>query len=84
MLFKFDIGVVLLIGIINVIFVFFFVELFDVMGMLMGVVNCVGLFVEGKMNCLNKVLFVDSMVIVVGLVFGMLLIIVYIESVLGV
>lgn len=36
------------------------------------------------MDCLNKVLLVDSMVIMVGFLLGMLLIIVYIESVLGV
>ena len=63
-LFKLDIGAALSTGIINVILVFFLVELFDATGTLMGVANRAGLLVEGKMNRLNKALLADSTAIV--------------------
>ena len=65
-LFKLDIGAALSTGIINVILVFFLVELFDATGTLMGVANRAGLLVEGKMNRLNKALLADSTAIVAG------------------
>ncbi|MDR6497854.1 AGZA family xanthine/uracil permease-like MFS transporter [Burkholderia ambifaria] len=83
-LFKLDIGAALSTGIINVILVFFLVELFDATGTLMGVANRAGLLVEGKMNRLNKALLADSTAIVAGAVLGTSSTTAYIESASGV
>jgi len=83
-LFKLDIGAALSTGIINVILVFFLVELFDATGTLMGVANRAGLLVEGKMNRLNKALLADSTAIVAGSVLGTSSTTAYIESASGV
>jgi AGZA family xanthine/uracil permease-like MFS transporter len=48
------------VGILNVVLVFFLVELFDATGTLMGVASRAGLLVEGKMERLNKALLADS------------------------
>ncbi|MGE5622387.1 MAG: NCS2 family permease, partial [Bacillota bacterium] len=48
-LFKLDISAALSVGILNVVLVFFLVELFDATGTLMGVANRAGLLKEGKM-----------------------------------
>lgn len=69
-LFKLDIGAALSTGIVNVILVFFLVELFDATGTLMGVANRAGLLVEGKMHRLNKALLADSSAIVAGSLLG--------------
>ena len=83
-LFKLDIGAALSTGIINVILVFFLVELFDATGTLMGVANRAGLLVEGKMNRLNKALLADSTAIVAGSLLGTSSTTAYIESASGV
>ena len=83
-LFKLDIGAALSTGVINVILVFFLVELFDATGTLMGVANRAGLLVEGKMNRLNKALLADSTAIVAGSVLGTSSTTAYIESASGV
>lgn len=70
---------------IFVVFVFLFVDLFDIVGILVGVVIKVGLIEkDGKILCLNCVLLVDLIVMFVGVLFGILNIIFYIESVFGV
>ncbi|XQM27389.1 NCS2 family permease [Burkholderia gladioli] len=83
-LFKLDIKAALLTGVINVILVFFLVELFDATGTLMGVANRAGLLVEGKMQRLNKALLADSTAIVAGSVLGTSSTTAYIESASGV
>ncbi|MBN3791738.1 NCS2 family permease [Burkholderia sp. Ac-20353] len=83
-LFKLDIGAALSTGIINVILVFFLVELFDATGTLMGVANRAGLLVHGKMDRLNKALLADSTAIVAGSVLGTSSTTAYIESASGV
>ncbi|RQQ20416.1 NCS2 family permease [Burkholderia stagnalis] len=83
-LFKLDIGAALSTGVINVILVFFLVELFDATGTLMGVANRAGLLVEGKMGRLNKALLADSTAIVAGSVLGTSSTTAYIESASGV
>jgi AGZA family xanthine/uracil permease-like MFS transporter len=71
-------------GILNVVLVFFLVELFDATGTLMGVASRAGLLVEGKMDRLNKALLADSTAIVAGAVLGTSSTTAYIESAAGV
>ena len=71
-------------GILNVVLVFFLVELFDATGTLMGVASRAGLLVEGKMDRLNKALLADSVAIVAGSVLGTSSTTAYIESAAGV
>ncbi|WP_342052500.1 MULTISPECIES: NCS2 family permease [unclassified Cupriavidus] len=83
-LFKLDISGALSIGIINVVLVFFLVELFDATGTLMGVANRAGLLKAGKMNRLNKALMADSTAIMAGSLLGTSSTTAYIESASGV
>jgi AGZA family xanthine/uracil permease-like MFS transporter len=83
-LFKLDISKALSIGILNVVLVFFLVELFDATGTLMGVANRAGLLKAGKMDRLNKALLADSGAIVAGSFLGTSSTTAYIESAAGV
>ncbi|MFC0252073.1 NCS2 family permease [Massilia consociata] len=83
-LFKLDIPGALSAGILNVVLVFFLVELFDATGTLMGVARRAGLLVEGKMDRLNKALLADSGAIVAGAVLGTSSTTAYLESASGV
>lgn len=83
-LFKLDISAALSVGILNVVLVFFLVELFDATGTLMGVANRAGLLKEGKMDRLNKALLADSSAIVAGSFLGTSSTTAYIESAAGV
>jgi AGZA family xanthine/uracil permease-like MFS transporter len=71
-------------GVLNVVLVFFLVELFDATGTLMGVAKRAGLLVEGKMKRLNKALLADSVAIVAGSALGTSSTTAYIESAAGV
>ncbi|PQO99427.1 guanine permease [Massilia phosphatilytica] len=81
---QLDIKGALGVGILNVVLVFFLVELFDATGTLMGVASRAGLLVEGKMERLNKALLADSAAIVAGSVLGTSSTTAYIESAAGV
>ncbi len=83
-LFKLDIMGALSVGILNVVLVFFLVELFDATGTLMGVANRAGLLVNGKMERLNKALLADSVAIAGGSLLGTSSTTAYIESAAGV
>ncbi|MFC7519075.1 NCS2 family permease [Herbaspirillum sp. GCM10030257] len=83
-LFKLDISSALSIGILNVVLVFFLVELFDATGTLMGVANRAGLLKQGKMDRLNKALMADSTAIVAGSFLGTSSTTAYVESAAGV
>ncbi|MDQ1920078.1 NCS2 family permease [Massilia pseudoviolaceinigra] len=83
-LFKLDIMGALSVGILNVVLVFFLVELFDATGTLMGVASRAGLLVNGKMARLNKALMADSCAIVAGATLGTSSTTAYIESAAGV
>jgi adenine/guanine/hypoxanthine permease len=83
-LFKLDIPAALSIGIVNVVLVFFLVELFDATGTLMGVAKRAGLLREGRMDRLNKALLADSAAILAGSVLGTSSTTAYIESASGV
>jgi len=71
-------------GILNVILVFFLVELFDATGTLMGVAKRAGLLVPGKMDRLNKSLLADSGAIFAGSLLGTSSTTAYVESAAGV
>jgi AGZA family xanthine/uracil permease-like MFS transporter len=71
-------------GILNVILVFFLVELFDATGTLMGVARRAGLLVPGKMERLNKALLADSGAIFAGSLLGTSSTTAYVESAAGV
>ena len=71
-------------GILNVVLVFFLVELFDATGTLMGVAKRAGLLKEGKMDRMNKALLADSGAIFAGSLLGTSSTTAYIESAAGV
>ena len=81
---QLDIGGALQGGILNVVLVFFLVELFDATGTLMGVAKRAGLLVEGKMDRLNKALLADSGAIFAGSLLGTSSTTAYVESAAGV
>ncbi len=83
-LLQLDIQGALAAGILNVVLVFFLVELFDATGTLMGVARRAGLLVEGKMDRLNKALLADSGAIVAGSLLGTSSTTAYLESASGV
>ena len=83
-LFKLDIHTALTKGLLNVVLVFFLVELFDATGTLMGVARRAGLLVPGKMDRLNKSLFADSAAIFAGSLLGTSSTTAYVESASGV
>ena len=77
---QLDIKAALTGGILNVILVFFLVELFDATGTLMGVARRAGLLVPGKMDRLNKALLADSGAIFAGSLLGTSSTTAYVES----
>ncbi len=83
-LLQLDIPGALSAGILNIVLVFFLVELFDATGTLMGVARRAGLLVEGKMDRLNKALLADSGAIVAGSLLGTSSTTAYLESASGV
>lgn len=83
-LFKLDLEGALSIGFLNVVLVFFLVELFDATGTLMGVANRAGLLTPGKMHRMKRALLADSGAIMAGAVLGTSSTTAYIESASGV
>ncbi len=81
---QLDIAGALDAGFLNIVLVFFLVELFDVTGTLMGVASRAGLLVEGKMQRLNKALLADSGAIIAGAALGTSSTTAYVESAAGV
>ncbi|OWY31352.1 NCS2 family permease [Herbaspirillum robiniae] len=81
---QLDVKGALSMGLLNVVLVFFLVELFDATGTLMGVATRAGLMKEGKMERLNKALMADSTAIVAGSLLGTSSTTAYIESAAGV
>lgn len=71
-------------GFINVVLVFFLVELFDATGTLMGIAKRAGLLVPGRVKRLNKSLFADSLAIFFGSLLGTSSTTAYAESASGV
>jgi AGZA family xanthine/uracil permease-like MFS transporter len=83
-LLKLDLKGAANIGLLNVVLVFFLVELFDATGTLMGVASRAGLLVGGRMARLNKALLADSCAIVAGSMLGTSSTTAYLESAAGV
>jgi adenine/guanine/hypoxanthine permease len=81
---QLDVKGALSVGILNVVLVFFLVELFDATGTLMGVAKRAGLLKEGKMDRMNKALLADSGAIFAGSLLGTSSTTAYIESAAGV
>jgi len=81
---QLDIHTALTKGLLNVVLVFFLVELFDATGTLMGVAKRAGLLVPGKMERLNKSLLADSSAIFAGALLGTSSTTAYVESAAGV
>lgn len=71
-------------GFLNVVLVFFLVELFDATGTLMGVAKRAGLLIPGQMRRLNKALFADGVAIFFGSLLGTSSTTAYAESAAGV
>ena len=71
-------------GIFMVIFVFFFLDVFDTVGTLIGVGQQAGLMKEGKLPKARKALFSDALGTVFGTLLGTSTITSYIESTAGV
>lgn len=71
-------------GMVGVIFVFFFVDLFDSTGTLVGVAHRAGLLVDGKLPRLKRALLADSTAIIIGAGLGTSSTTPYIESAAGV
>ncbi|AZN36327.1 NCS2 family permease [Iodobacter ciconiae] len=72
-------------GLIGVVFIFFFVDLFDTTGTLVGVSHRSGLLdKDGKLPRLKKALFADSSAIMVGAALGTSSVTAYVESAAGV
>src|SRR5450830_954257 len=83
-LFQLDLKGAISMGLLNVVLVFFLVELFDATGTLMGVAQRAGLIKDGKMERINKALLADSTAIVAGSLLGTSSTTAYIESAAGV
>ncbi|GGY07894.1 NCS2 family permease [Paludibacterium paludis] len=83
-LMKMDIQGALNAGLIGVVFVFFFVDLFDTTGTLVGVSHRAGLLdKDGKLPRLKRALMADSVAITAGAVMGTSSTTAYIESAAG-
>ncbi|TDR81352.1 NCS2 family permease [Paludibacterium purpuratum] len=81
---KMDLHGAASIGLLGVVFVFFFVDLFDTTGTLIGVSHRAGLLdANGKLPRLKRALLADSIAITVGAVMGTSSTTAYIESAAG-
>ena len=83
-LLQMDLRAALSMGVVNVVLVFFLVELFDATGTLMGVAARAGLLADGKLERLNRALLADSAAIVAGAMLGTSSTTAFVESAAGV
>jgi AGZA family xanthine/uracil permease-like MFS transporter len=83
-LFRLDIPGALDLGLVSVIFVFFFLALFDSVGTLIGVSSQAGLLVDGKLPRAREALSADAFGSISGAVFGTSTVTAYVESAAGV
>jgi len=82
--FKLDIMGAFQTGLISVVFVFFFLDLFDTVGTLIGVSSQAGFLKKGKLPRANKAMFADAVGTVSGALLGTSTVTSYIESATGV
>lgn len=83
-LFKLDITGALKSGLVPIIFVFFFLDVFDTVGTLVGVCAPAGFFKNGKLPRANQAMLADAAGTVVGTVLGTSTVTSYIESSTGI
>jgi AGZA family xanthine/uracil permease-like MFS transporter len=82
---QLDVRAALRLGLLDVVFVFLFVDLFDTIGSLMGLGQQAGyLTPEGRMPRVNRALFADAAATIVGSLLGTSTVVTYIESATGV
>lgn len=81
---KLDIMGALGAGIITVIFVFFFLDVFDTVGTLIGVSSQAGFIKNGKLPRANRAMFADAVGTISGAVLGTSTVTSYIESSTGI
>jgi len=82
--FKLDILGAFQTGLVTVIFVFFFLDLFDTVGTLIGVSSQAGFLKEGKLPRANKAMFADAVGTVSGALLGTSTVTSYVESAAGI
>jgi AGZA family xanthine/uracil permease-like MFS transporter len=83
-LFKLDIIGAMQTGLITVVFVFFFLDLFDTIGTLIGVSGKAGFLKQGKLPRADQAMFSDAVGTVSGALLGTSTVTTYIESAAGV
>jgi len=83
-LLKLDIAGAFKSGLITVIFVFFFLDLFDAVGTLIGVSSAAGFLKEGKLPRANRAMLADSIATTGGALLGTSTVSSYIESATGI
>ena len=82
---QLDLRGALSLGLLDVVFVFLFVDMFDCIGSMMGLAQQAGyLDKDGKMPGINRALLCDSLATIVGALFGTSTVVTYIESATGV
>lgn len=82
--FALDLKGAVKLGLLNVVFVFLFIDLFDTMGTLVGIGERGGFMVEGKLPRANRALLADSTGTIVGSLLGTSTVTTYIESAAGI
>jgi AGZA family xanthine/uracil permease-like MFS transporter len=83
-LLKLDIPGAFQAGLLTVVFIFFFLDLFDTMGTLIGVSAPAGFLKEGKLPRANQAMFADAVGTVGGALLGTSTVTSYIESASGI
>jgi adenine/guanine/hypoxanthine permease len=83
-LFKLDIGGALHTGFFSVLFVFFFLDMFDCVGTLIGVSQPAGFMKDGKLPRANRAILADAIGTVEGTLLGTSTVSSYIESTTGI
>ncbi|MFN7946269.1 MAG: NCS2 family permease [Blastocatellia bacterium] len=82
---QLDVRAALRLGLLDVVFVFLFVDMFDCIGSMMGLAQQAGyLDGEGRMPRINRALLADSIATIVGSLLGTSTVVTYIESATGV
>lgn len=83
-LFKLDIAGAFQVGLLTVIFVFFFLDLFDAVGTLIGVSSPAGFIKNGRLPRANRAMLADSLATTTGALLGTSTVSSYIESATGI
>ncbi len=81
---KLDISGALETGLIPIIFIFFFLDIFDTMGTLIGVSAQAGFLKDGKLPRTNQAMLADAIATVTGTLLGTSTVTSYIESTTGI